>query len=179
MACLRANTSNALRYGSNGVTCKQHHICLSPHNVAQKQFGKWTWATVEKVCCNFFFWKLWTAGLKEIDYLCNITQMIGEWCFSWRDYKVTYSVAWSLHLLMYFVFKYIHSWPDVRGDWARVSLALLEFVCIFWCFCRLYVRLLAKLWVGRITPEWLFKSRGSVLYKTILIWCLFITLFVL
>ena len=25
---LRANASNALRYGSHSVTCKQHHICL-------------------------------------------------------------------------------------------------------------------------------------------------------
>ena len=28
IACLRANASNALRYGSHSVTCKQHHICL-------------------------------------------------------------------------------------------------------------------------------------------------------
>jgi len=25
-----ANASNALRYGSHSVTCKQHHICLYP-----------------------------------------------------------------------------------------------------------------------------------------------------
>jgi len=28
IARLRANASNALRYGSHSVTCKQHHICL-------------------------------------------------------------------------------------------------------------------------------------------------------
>jgi len=28
IARLRVNASNALRYGSHSVTCKQHHICL-------------------------------------------------------------------------------------------------------------------------------------------------------
>ena len=28
IACLRANASNTLRYGSHSVTCKRHHICL-------------------------------------------------------------------------------------------------------------------------------------------------------
>ena len=28
IARLCANAPNALRYGSHGVTCKQHHICL-------------------------------------------------------------------------------------------------------------------------------------------------------
>jgi len=43
IARLLANASNALRYGSHSITCKQHHICaFTPSRRASPPFGRYS-----------------------------------------------------------------------------------------------------------------------------------------